>query len=104
MAQQRNRIKDLFSLVRYDDSCLAVIRHVKSTYAKYNHAQIYAPKASCFQCDAEDFFKLSGQQILWGRNRHKNVWNSWGYNFVSFQGEFLKLIQATILDSRNILD
>ena len=29
-AQQRNRIKDLFSLVGYDDSCLAAIRHVKS--------------------------------------------------------------------------
>ena len=28
--QQRSRIKDLFSLVGYDDSCLVAIRHVKS--------------------------------------------------------------------------
>ena len=30
VVQQRSRIKDLFSLVGYDDSCLAAIRHVKS--------------------------------------------------------------------------
>ena len=30
VVQQRSRIKDLFSLVEYDDSCLAAIRHVKS--------------------------------------------------------------------------
>ena len=50
------------------------------------------------------FFKLSCQQIQWGRDRHKKFWNSWGYNFASFKGMLLKLIQATILDSRNILD
>ena len=27
------------------------------------------------------FFKLSGQQIPWGRDRDKDLWNSWGYNF-----------------------
>ena len=30
VVQQRGRIKDLLSLVGYDDSCLAAIRHVKS--------------------------------------------------------------------------
>ena len=30
LVQQRSRVKDLFSLVGYDDSCLAVIRHVQS--------------------------------------------------------------------------
>ena len=30
VVQQRSRIKDLFSLVGYDDSCLAAIRHVRS--------------------------------------------------------------------------
>ena len=50
------------------------------------------------------FFKLSCQQIQWGRDRHKKFWNSWGYNFASFKGMLLKLIQATILDSRNILN
>ena len=30
VVQQRSRIKDLFSLVGYDDSCLAAIRHVES--------------------------------------------------------------------------
>ena len=30
VVQQRSRIRDLFSLVGYDDSCLAVIRSVKS--------------------------------------------------------------------------
>ena len=28
LVQQRSRVKDLFSLVGYDDSCLAAIRHV----------------------------------------------------------------------------
>ena len=49
-------------------------------------------------------FKLSGQQIPWGRDRHKHFRNSWACNFVSFKGIFLKSIQATILDSRNIVD
>ena len=30
VVQQRSRIKDLISLVGYDDSCLAAIRHVKN--------------------------------------------------------------------------
>ena len=30
VVQQRSRVNDLFSLVGYDDSCLAAIRHVKS--------------------------------------------------------------------------
>ena len=31
VVQQTSRVKDLSSLVRYDDSCLAAIRHVQST-------------------------------------------------------------------------
>ena len=53
---------------------------------------------------AGNFFKLSGQHIQRGHDRHKNFWHSQGYNFVSVKGMLLKLIQATILDSRNILD
>ena len=30
VAQQRSRVKDLFSVVGCDDSCFAAIRHVKS--------------------------------------------------------------------------
>ena len=30
MVQERGRVKDLFSLVGYDDSCVAAIRYVKS--------------------------------------------------------------------------
>ena len=44
------------------------------------------------------FFETAGQQILWGRDRHRTFLNSWGYNFVSFKGMSLKLIQATILE------
>ena len=33
VVQQRSRVNDLFSLVGYDDSCLAAIRHVKVSYA-----------------------------------------------------------------------
>ena len=42
------------------------------------------------------FFNLSGQQIPRRRDRHKNFWNSWCYNFVSFKGVFRKLIKAII--------
>ena len=45
------------------------------------------------------FFRLSGQQIPWGRDWHHNFLNSWGYNFVSFKGMQLKLIQAKYLIS-----
>ena len=45
-----------------------------------------------------------GQKIEWGCDRHKHFWSSWGYNFLSFKGMTLKLIQATILDSRKILE
>ena len=34
VVQQRSRVKDLFSLVGYHDSCLAAIRHVKSMIRK----------------------------------------------------------------------
>ena len=51
-----------------------------------------------------DSFRLSGQKIPWGRNRHRTFLNSWGYNFVPFKGMLLKLIQATIPESRNILN
>ena len=49
------------------------------------------------------------QKIEWGGgggggDRHKHFWSSWGYNFLSFKGMTLKLIQATILDSRKILE
>ena len=27
-----------------------------------------------------------GQKIEWGRERHKQFWSFWGYNFVSFKG------------------
>ena len=37
VVQQTAGVKDLSSLIRYDDSSLAAIRHV----------QIYAPTASC---------------------------------------------------------
>ena len=45
-----------------------------------------------------------GQKIEWGRERHKQFWSFGGYNFVSFKGMTLKLIQATILDARKILE
>ena len=34
---------------------------------------------------ARFIFKLSLQQIQWGRDRHKHFWNSRGYIFVSFK-------------------
>ena len=34
VVQQRSRIKDLFSLVGYDDSCLAAISHVKKYHTR----------------------------------------------------------------------
>ena len=46
----------------------------------------------------------TGQKIEWGRDRHKHFWSSWGYNFLSLKGMALKLIHATILDSRKILE
>ena len=45
------------------------------------------PQISCGKT-----YKLSGQQIPWGRVILG------GYNFASFKGMLLKLIQATILD------
>ena len=45
-----------------------------------------------------------GEKIEWGRDRHKHFWSSWGYNFLSFNGMTLKLIRATILHSRKILE
>ena len=51
------------------------------------------PQISCGKT-----YKLSSQQIPWGRVIFG------GYNFASFKGLLLKLIQATILDSRNMLD
>ena len=51
VVQQISKVNDLSSLVRYDDSCLAVqsiIGMFKVSYAKYDHAQIYAPTASCY--------------------------------------------------------
>ena len=48
MVQQRSRVKDLFSLVGYDNSCLAAIRHVKSIIRVIQPRQKYAPTASCF--------------------------------------------------------
>ena len=45
-----------------------------------------------------------GQKFEWGRDRHKHFWSSWGYNFLSFKGMTLKLIQARIVHSRKILE
>ena len=42
VVQQTSGVKDLSSLVRYDDSSLAV------SYPQYDHAQIYAPIAFCY--------------------------------------------------------
>ena len=48
VVQQKSGVKDLSSLVRYDNSCLAAIRHVQSIIPVVDYAQIYAPTASCF--------------------------------------------------------
>ena len=45
-----------------------------------------------------------GPKIEWGRDKHKHFWSSWDYNFLSLKGMALKLIHATILDSRKILE
>ena len=45
--QQTSGVKDLSSLVRYDDSCLAAIRHVQRMIPLVRPAQIYAPTMSC---------------------------------------------------------
>ena len=68
----------------------------RNLYLRYQNGQNLRP--------ARVFFNLSGQQIPWGRDRHKHFWNSRGFNFVSFKGMFRKLMKAIILDSRNILD
>ena len=47
VAQQRSRVKDLFSLVGYDDSFVAEIRHVKSIIGVVQPPQIFAATASC---------------------------------------------------------
>ena len=48
MVQQRSRVKDLFSLVGYDDSCLVVIRHVKSIIRAIQPRPTIRSPASCF--------------------------------------------------------
>ena len=48
VVQQTSGVKDFSSPVRYDDSSLAAIGHVQSIIPWYDHAQIYAPTASCF--------------------------------------------------------
>ena len=45
--QQTSGVKDLSSLVRYDDSCVAAIRHVQSIIPVVRPRPIYAPTASC---------------------------------------------------------
>ena len=41
MVQKRSSVKNLFSLVGYDDSCLAAIRHVKSVISVVQQVAIY---------------------------------------------------------------
>ena len=53
-------------------------------------------------------YKLSCQQIPWGRDRQSILFIIiflilGGYNFASFKDMLLKLIQATIIDSKNML-
>ena len=52
-------------------------------------------------------YKLSCQQIPWGRDRQSILFIFFflilgGYNFASFKDMLLKLIQATIIDSRSV--
>ena len=52
-------------------------------------------------------YKLSCQQIPWGRHRQSILFIIiflilGGYNFASFKDMLLKLIQATIIDSRSV--
>ena len=49
MNGQKTILKNLSSLVKYHDSSLAAITHIQSIIHGYNHAQIYAPTASCFK-------------------------------------------------------
>ena len=56
VVQQRSRGKDLFSLVGYDDSCLAEIRHVKSIIRVVQPRQIFAPTVSCSVYEAGTAF------------------------------------------------
>ena len=76
VVQQRSTIKDLFSLVGYDDSCLAAIRHVKyhtrnTTTTKYTLPQrlvmptflatllltccIWAPQLNCLSMNTPNY-------------------------------------------------
>ena len=48
VVQQRSRTKDLFSLVGYDDSCLAAIRHVKSIIRVIQLRPNIRSTASCY--------------------------------------------------------
>ena len=60
VVQQTSRVKDLSSLVRSDDSCLAAIRHVQSIIRLDDHAQIYAVTASCLLYNStENSMKLT---------------------------------------------
>ena len=45
-----------------------------------------------------DFLRLRANKFCGGVIGHGTFLNSWGYNFVSFKGTSLKLIQATILE------
>ena len=63
VVQQKSGVKDLSSLVRYDNSCLAAIRHVQSIIPVVDHAQMYAPTASRFFNGGvtTDSFQMSGK-------------------------------------------
>ena len=54
--QQTSAVKDLSSLVRYDDSSLAAIRHVQSIIPVVRPRQIYAHTASCSDGVTSHFF------------------------------------------------
>ena len=49
VVQQTSRVKDLSSLVRYDDSCLAAIRHVQSMIRIVRPRPNIRSQASCLQ-------------------------------------------------------
>ena len=59
VVQQTSGVKDLSSLVRYDDSSLAAIRHVQSIIPVVHHAQIHAPTASCLKKNNYNPFQSS---------------------------------------------
>ena len=75
-----------------------------STFAKNPLHRIFLKSLCIFLFTLGKKVVKIGQKIGWGRDRHKDFWSSWGYNFLSFKAMTLKLIRATIVDSRKILE